>query len=85
LRENQTDQDTLPPYEILDAILEQYVEQGRCPEEIVAMGFERATVERIAKMVRQNEYKRKQAAIGLKVTSKAFGTGRRFPIAAKYL
>ncbi len=85
LRENQTDQDTLPPYETLDAILEQYVEQGRSPDEIVAMGFDRATVERIAKMVRQNEYKRKQAAVGLKVTSKAFGTGRRFPIAAKYL
>jgi NAD+ synthetase len=85
LRENQTDQDTLPPYEILDAILEQYVEQARSPDEIVAMGFERGTVERIAKMVRQNEYKRKQAAVGIKVTSKAFGTGRRFPIAAKYL
>jgi len=85
LRENQTDQDTLPPYDILDAILEQYVEQGRSPDEIVALGFDRTTVERIAKMVRQNEYKRKQAAIGLKVTSKAFGTGRRFPIAAKYL
>ncbi len=84
LRENQTDQDTLPPYETLDAILEQYVEQARSPDEIVAMGFDRDTVERIAGMVRQNEYKRKQAAIGLKVTSKAFGTGRRFPIAAKY-
>jgi len=84
LRDNQTDQDVLPPYDVLDAILEQYVEQDRSPDEIVAMGFDRLTVERIARMVRASEHKRKQAAVGLKVTSRAFGTGRRFPIAARY-
>ena len=86
LRENQTDQDVLPPYEVLDEILEQYVEQDRPPDDIVAMGFrfDRATVERVASMVRTSEHKRKQAAVGIKVTSRAFGTGRRFPIAAKY-
>lgn len=84
LRENQTDQDVLPPYEILDEILELYVEQDRSPDEIAAMGFERTMVERIARMVRTSEHKRKQSPVGLKVTSRAFGTGRRFPIAAKY-
>jgi NAD+ synthase (glutamine-hydrolysing) len=84
LRENQTDQDALPPYEVLDDILEQYIEQDRSPAEIVAMGFDQATVERVTGMVRASEHKRKQSAVGLKVTSRAFGTGRRFPIAAKY-
>lgn len=84
LRENQTDQDVLPPYEMLDEILELYVEQDRSPDEIAAMGFERTMVERIARMVRTSEHKRKQSPVGLKVTSRAFGTGRRFPIAAKY-
>ncbi len=84
LRENQTDQDMLPPYEVLDQILEHYVECDRSPDEIVGMGFDRAIVERVAYMVRTSEHKRKQSAVGLKVTSRAFGTGRRFPIAAKY-
>jgi len=84
LRENQTDQDTLPPYDVLDAILEQYVERDRAVEDIVALGFDRSTVERVARMVEGAEHKRKQAPIGLKVTSRAFGTGRRMPIAAKY-
>ena len=84
LRENQVDQDTLPPYEVLDPILEQYVEHDRSTEEIAALGFERATVERVARMVERNEYKRKQSPVGLKVTSRAFGTGRRMPIAARY-
>ena len=84
LRENQTDQDTLPPYDVLDAILEQYVERDRAVEDIVALGFDRPTVERVARMVESAEHKRKQAAVGLKVTSRAFGTGRRMPIAAKY-
>jgi NAD+ synthetase len=84
LRENQTDQDTLPPYDVLDAILEQYVERDRAVEDIVALGFDRPTVERVARMVESAEHKRKQAPIGLKVTSRAFGTGRRMPIAAKY-
>lgn len=84
LREDQTDQDTLPPYELLDAVLEHYVEHERALDEIAAMGFDRATVERVARMVDGSEYKRKQAAVGLKVTSRAFGSGRRMPIAAKF-
>ena len=82
LRPQQTDQDTLPPYDILDAILEQYVERDRAVDDIVAMGFDRPTVERVARMVESAEHKRKQAPVGLKVTSRAFGTGRRMPIAA---
>lgn len=85
LRPEQTDQDTLPPYDVLDAILEHYVEQDRSPDEIAALGFDRPVVERVARMVKFSEYKRKQAPVGLKVTSKAFGTGRRMPIAAKYI
>jgi NAD+ synthetase len=84
LKEDQCDQDTLPPYDVLDAVLEQYVEQERSIEEIVARGLDRSTVERVARMVEQAEYKRKQAPVGLKVTSRAFGTGRRMPIAAVY-
>ena len=84
LKENQTDQDTLPPYDLLDAILEHYVEYDRSVDEIVELGFDRQTVAHVARMVDLNEYKRKQAPVGLKVTSRAFGTGRRMPIAAKY-
>jgi NAD+ synthetase len=84
LRENQTDQDTLPPYELLDNILEQYVERDLAVEDIVAMGFDRPTVVRVARMVEAAEHKRKQAPVGLKVTSRAFGTGRRMPIAARF-
>ncbi len=84
LREHQTDLDTLPPYEILDPILEQYVERERSIEEIVAAGFDRAIVQRVARMVDGAEHKRKQAPVGLKVTSRAFGTGRRMPIAARF-
>jgi len=84
LRENQTDQDTLPPYDILDAILEAYVEREASIEEVIAQGFDRAVVERVARMVDLSEYKRKQAPVGLKVTSRAFGTGRRMPIAARF-
>lgn len=84
LRPNQTDQDILPPYEELDGILAEYVEQEKSADEIVAAGFDRKTVERVVRMVDQNEYKRKQAATGLKVTSRAFGSGRRMPIAARY-
>lgn len=85
LRENQTDQDSLPPYEELDDILARYVELDQSADEIAAAGHDRATVAKVIQMVDRNEYKRKQAAIGLKVTSRAFGSGRRMPIAAKYL
>jgi NAD+ synthase/NAD+ synthase (glutamine-hydrolysing) len=81
LRPDQTDQDTLPPYDILDQILELHVEQSQSAEEILAQGFEPATVHRILRLVRLAEFKRKQAAPVLKVTSRAFGTGWRMPIA----
>lgn len=84
LKESQTDQDSLPPYEVLDEVLQMYVEQERSVEEIVGRGFDREVVSDIARKVDRNEYKRKQAAVGLKVTSRAFGTGRRMPIAARY-
>lgn len=84
LRPNQTDQDTLPPYEVLDEILERYLEKGQSAEEIARAGFEKETVDWVLAAVRKNEYKRRQAAVGLKVTSKAFGLGRRMPIAARY-
>jgi NAD+ synthase (glutamine-hydrolysing) len=83
LRPNQTDQDSLPPYEVLDDILQRYVERHQPPEEIVAAGFDRQTVDRVLRLVRVAEFKRKQAAPGLKVTDRAFGTGWRMPIAAK--
>jgi NAD+ synthase (glutamine-hydrolysing) len=84
LRPDQTDQDSLPPYETLDAILEHYVVHGHSPAEIVRLGFAPETVKRVIRLIDVNEYKRRQAAPGLKVTSKAFGVGRRFPIAQRY-
>lgn len=84
LRPNQTDQDTLPPYDILDRILVEHIEHHRSQAEIAAMGFDAATVAWVLKTVSRNEYKRRQAAPGFKVTSRAFGIGRRMPIAAKY-
>ena len=84
LRPNQTDQDSLPPYEVLDAILEMYVVQMRSSAEIVAAGFDEAIVRKIVRLIDLSEYKRRQAAPGLKVTSKAFGVGRRIPIAQRY-
>lgn len=84
LRPNQTDQDTLPPYDVLDAIIAGYVDEGRSADEIVTAGHNRKTVEWVIRAVNRNEYKRRQAAPGLKVTSRAFGTGWRMPIAARY-
>ena len=81
LRPNQTDQDSLPPYDLLDQILELHVERSQSAEEIVAQGFDEATVRRVLRLVRNAEFKRKQAAPMLKVTSRAFGTGWRMPIA----
>ena len=85
LRPNQTDQDSLPPYEILDAILKGYVEEGLSRADLVAQGFESTVVNEIVRKVDLNEYKRKQAAPGLKITSLAFGVGRRIPIVQKYV
>ena len=84
LRPDQTDQDSLPPYDVLDAILEAYVVGGKSRAEIVAAGFDLPTVDRVARLIDLNEYKRRQAAPGLKITSKAFGVGRRMPIAQRY-
>jgi NAD+ synthase (glutamine-hydrolysing) len=84
LRPNQKDQDSLPPYDILDGILDLYLEDQRSESQIVAAGFDREVVRWVIQAVNQNEYKRKQAAPGLRVTSKAFGIGRRMPIAAKW-
>jgi NAD+ synthetase len=84
LRPNQCDQDSLPPYEVLDAILDLYVVQGKSSAEIIAAGFDDATVKRVVRLIDLNEYKRRQAAPGLRVTSKAFGMGRRIPIAQRY-
>ncbi len=84
LRENQTDQDTLPPYEALDPILQLYVEDDRSAEEIAALGFDPGTVARVIAMVDRSEYKRRQAPPGIKITPKAFGRDRRLPITNWY-
>ena len=84
LRPDQKDQDSLPPYDILDGVLRAYVEESKDIDDIVGSGFNETLVKDIIKKVDRNEYKRKQAAPGLKVTSKAFGTGRRMPLAQRY-
>lgn len=84
LRPGQKDTDSLPPYEILDPILKAYVEDDRSFEEIVAMGFDRKTVERVMRMVDTSEYKRRQAPPGVKITTRAFGRDRRLPITNRY-
>ena len=84
LKPGQLDTDTLPPYEVLDPILEAYVENDRSIDEIVASGFDEALVRRIVNMVDRNEYKRRQAPPGIKITPRAFGRDRRLPITNKY-
>ncbi|MCW8130535.1 MAG: NAD+ synthase [Planctomycetota bacterium] len=84
LRPDQKDSDALPPYETLDGILKAYIEDRKSMEQIVALGFEFETVKRVLRLVDFNEYKRRQAAPGLKVSSKAFGMGRRIPIAHRF-
>jgi NAD+ synthase (glutamine-hydrolysing) len=85
LRAGQLDQDTLPPYEVLDAILKGYVEEGLARRDLVERGFPEAVVEDVVRKVDLNEYKRKQAAPGLKIHPLAFGVGRRIPIVQKYV
>ncbi len=85
LRPNQTDQDSLPPYDVLDAILKGYVEEGLSRRDLVERGFNEAIVNDVVRKVDLNEYKRKQAAPGLKITPLAFGVGRRIPIVQKYV
>lgn len=84
LRLNQTDQDTLPPYDQLDRILEAYVENDRGLQDIVGMGFPEAMVRRVIEMVDRNEYKRRQAAPGIKISPRSFGKDRRLPIVNRY-
>ncbi len=85
LRPNQKDSDSLPDYEILDEVLYQYIEKRQGPKELIAMGFDAALVKRILRLVNINEFKRYQTAPTLRVSTKAFGMGRRMPIVAKYL
>jgi len=85
LRPDQKDQDSLPPYDILDGIIELYIEQRMSADEIVSRGYPRETVDFVLRLVNINEYKRFQAAPGLKVTSKAFGIGRRIPLVKKFV
>jgi NAD+ synthase (glutamine-hydrolysing) len=85
LKPGQVDQDSLPPYDVLDQILQLYVEENQSAHDIIARGFEEKTVHWIERRVDLNEYKRAQAAPGIKVTSRAFGRGRRMPIAQQYV
>ena len=80
LRENQTDQDSLPPYEILDGILHRYIDEEQSRDDIVAAGFDAGTVEQVLRLVRISEWKRQQSAPGPKVSRRAFGRERRYPI-----
>lgn len=84
LREGQRDRDDIPPYSVLDPILHAYIEENKSKEEIAAMGYDEALVEEVIRRVDRSEYKRQQAPIGIKVTSKAFGSGRRMPITNRY-
>ena len=85
LRPDQKDSDSLPDYAILDAILYHYIEERQGPEQIIALGFDAALVHRVLRLVNLNEYKRYQTPPTLRVSSKAFGMGRRMPIVGKYL
>src|ERR1700760_4785858 len=84
LRENQTDQDSLPPYEVLDAIMRMYMEEDRSLAEIVAAGYAAEDVKRVTRLIKINEYKRRQAPIGIRVTHRAFGRDWRYPITSRY-
>ena len=84
LRPGQVDQDSLPPYEVLDAILARYMEEDQGVQEIVEAGFDRALVERIARLIRINEYKRRQAPVGIRVTHRSFGKDWRYPITGRF-
>ena len=85
LRPDQKDSDSLPDYSTLDAVLYHYIEEKQGPKELVEMGFDKALVDRILGLTNRNEFKRYQTAPVLRVSSKAFGMGRRMPIVAKYL
>ncbi len=84
LRPDQKDQDSLPPYEVLDAVLARYMEEDQGIEDIVAAGFDRAVVEKVARLIRINEYKRRQAPVGIRVTHRSFGKDWRYPITGRF-
>ena len=84
LRADQLDTDSLPPYEVLDPIIEAYVEDDASFEAIVADGYDAATVRRVIDLININEYKRRQSPPGVKITPRAFGRDRRYPLASKY-
>ena len=84
LRADQTDQDSLPPYEVLDAILERYMENDESTEDIVAAGFDRQVVEQVTRLIRLNEYKRRQSPVGIRVSHRSFGKDWRYPITSKF-
>ena len=84
LKADQTDQDSLPPYDVLDAILERYMENDESIEGIIAAGFDRAIVERVTRLIKINEYKRRQAPVGIRVTHRSFGKDWRYPITSKF-
>jgi len=85
LKPDQTDQDTLPPYEVLDAIIEAYMERDESPREIIAAGFAEADVRRVVQMLKRSEYKRRQAPIGIRVTRRGFGKDWRYPVTSRYV
>jgi NAD+ synthase (glutamine-hydrolysing) len=84
LADDQQDTDSLPPYEVLDVILEMYIEQDRCADDIIASGYDADIVRRVIRLVNQNEYKRRQAAPGVRISQRAFGRDRRYPITSGY-
>lgn len=84
LRPDQTDQDSLPPYEVLDAIVEGYVEQNRSIDDLIAAGFAEADVRRVVRLIRLSEYKRRQSAVGIRITERSYGKDWRYPITVRY-
>jgi NAD+ synthetase len=84
LKPDQTDQDSLPPYDVLDAIMALYVEQDLAPADIIARGFARADVERVVRLLTISEYKRRQAPVGVRITPRGFGKDWRYPITNRF-
>jgi NAD+ synthase (glutamine-hydrolysing) len=84
LRPDQKDQDSLPPYEVLDEIVSRYMENDQSSEEIIAAGFDRADVEKVTRLIRLNEYKRRQSPVGIRITHRSFGKDWRYPITNKF-
>ena len=84
LRPDQLDQDSLPEYDVLDGIMQMYMEENRSVAEILAAGYSRADIDRVVRLIRISEYKRRQAPVGIRVTRRGFGRDWRYPITSKY-